>query len=231
MNVTVVILVFGIAMVIEWVFALCYAQWKIMENAFFGEDRPLQCSDYRIFLGATLLLTATLSLSIIVVSFHDPNHPELRNLGNVLRLLGINLVAGIALGAISWQLFKWQSKRMAKFHHPTLAAWKKVFFWGPKKRRMTKEERTDFLHKMDAADYAQFVAFSCTVFALLPLVLLWLELTFPASPKNTSHSLMLRLLDFIPAEISLIILGYLVGTFDWLLQRLFAWLGWTRTLA
>jgi len=170
----------------------------------------------------------------MVITSPSGRHPhvEYHQPIGILRLILASTLAGLALGGGTWALFKLQMKRLAKFHRPSLATWKGIGFWGPKKRKMTLDERKAFLQRMNLLDYLEYVRFVTLGFVvLLPFLIVGVSLILDAPAKGFIPALMQVTRGLIGAEILLAVVGFVFATVSWLLGRFFVWLGWTRTLA
>ena len=223
----------GLFVIVFWPLALTRALSHIMSNAFFGQERPLATSEFRRFLLSTILLMLALALGLIIVSPSGSHpHAEYRQPLGALRLILSSFFAGLTLGAGCWALFRLKMRREAKFHHPSLATWKGLSFWGPKKRKMTLDERREFLRQMNLADYWEYVGLVGIFFTgMLPLLIVGVSLVLEAPARGFIPAFSLAARGLISAEFLLAFVGLFLGTILWLLGRLFVWLGWTRTLA
>ena len=175
----------GLFMIVFWPLTLARALSHIMTNAFFGAERPLASSEYRRFLLSTMLIMVSMALGLIIVSPTGQHpHVEYHQPIGILRLILASIIAGLVLGVGAWTLIKLQMKRQAKFHHPSLATWKGIGFWGPKKRKMTLDEQKLFLQRLDLGDYLEFVRFVILSFVLLSFLIIALSLVFDAPRKG-----------------------------------------------
>lgn len=215
---------------ILWSLTLARASSQIMTHAFFGNERPLPMVEFWRYLFATTLFLVVVALLMIVVSRDDLHKPIYRYPVAVVRLISINFIAGLLVASLSWLSLKIQMRRMAHFHHPNLSTWKGNEFWGPEKRRMTPEERTEFLRKMDLGDFLESLRHTIFCFALLPCFLLWVTLMIQAPMQGLRHVITSFFGPMIPCDIFLALAGFIFGTVAWLCQRLFVWFGWVRTL-
>jgi hypothetical protein len=147
-----------------------------------------------------------------------------------VRLFAGGLIAGLIVGLCYWLIIRMATRRKAKFHHPNLSTWKEGRFLGPKKRKMTSEERTLFLRKMGWSDYLEALRNFAFCFAVLPFFVIGVDLMISGSMEGFAPVLKSDFSGLIPLEIFLVGLALILGSIFWLLQRLFLWLGWRRTL-
>lgn len=221
---------FGLVMGVLWIVALIRAYSKIQTNAFFPAERPLpQIEFWRYLFSCTLLCLTGAGVSLIV-SRQDIHYPIYRYPVAIERLFVGSLMEGLMVGLCTWLLIRISTVRDAKFHHPNLSTWKELRFWGPKKRKMTAEEKILLLQKMGWSDYLEALRFSMVIFALLPFIFIWPDLMTNGSMEGFAPVLKSFFRELIPVEIFLVGLALILGSVFWLLKRLFLWLGWRRTL-
>lgn len=201
-----------------------------MSNAFFGDEHPLAAVEFWRYLFATTVFLVVGALLEIILSRYDLHNPIYRYPVAVVRLVSVNFIAGPLVASVSWLLFKIQMRRMAQFHHPNLSTWKGIGFWGPKQRRMTLEERTEYLLKMDFTDYLNALGLPIIFFTSLPWLLFWFALMTQAPMQGFRPVITSFLRPMIPCEIFLALVGFIFGIVVWFGRRLFVWLGWIRTL-
>ena len=231
-NSTIIFWLLGLVFVlgILWILAFARAVSQIMTNAFFGDERPLAAVEFWRYLFNTTLFLVVGTLVTISLSRYSLHNQIYRYPVSVVRLISVNFIAGPLIATLSWLFFKMQMRRMAKFYHPNLSAWKGIGFLGPKKRRMTLEERTEYLLKMDFMDYLKALGLPIIFFASLPWFLFWFALEFQAPMQGFRSVISSFFGPMIPCEIILALVGFIFGTVAWLGQRLFVWLGWVSTL-